>query len=209
MTSGTPAPHYGWSVGIDIGGTFTDVIAVGPHGSVVLKVASTPGNPSDAVAAALSALSVGHGISLRDEAPIRVNRWTLRAGSGGDGTWRGGLGQVKEFEVLDDIEGSLSFFAPRGAPLRTGRGSRRRSGGFGCEVMDHTTGWFQRDDPIENRDAAFAGRQTGDRDCGRRRLRTAGCTQRGRPLCRQGKRQAWAQHRLTRDGSIIGDSKRC
>ena len=43
------------------------------------------------------------------EAPIRVNRWTLRAGSGGDGTWRGGLGQVKEFEILDDVDGSLSF----------------------------------------------------------------------------------------------------
>lgn len=43
------------------------------------------------------------------EAPIRVNRWTLRAGSGGDGTWRGGLGQVKEYEVLDDVDGALSF----------------------------------------------------------------------------------------------------
>jgi N-methylhydantoinase A/oxoprolinase/acetone carboxylase beta subunit len=66
MTSGSPAPRGGWSVGIDIGGTFTDVIAIGPRGSVVLKVASTPGNPSDAVAAALSALSEKHGISPRD-----------------------------------------------------------------------------------------------------------------------------------------------
>jgi N-methylhydantoinase A/oxoprolinase/acetone carboxylase beta subunit len=65
MTSGTSAPRDGWSVGIDIGGTFTDVIAIGPRGSVVLKVASTPGNPSDAVAAALSALSEKHGILPR------------------------------------------------------------------------------------------------------------------------------------------------
>ena len=43
------------------------------------------------------------------EAPIRVNRWKLRAGSGGDGTWRGGLGQLKEYEVLDDVDGSMSF----------------------------------------------------------------------------------------------------
>jgi N-methylhydantoinase B len=43
------------------------------------------------------------------EAPIRINRWCLRTDSGGAGTWRGGLGQVKEFEVLDDVEGTLSF----------------------------------------------------------------------------------------------------
>ena len=54
MTSGSPASREGWSVGIDIGGTFTDVIAIGPRGSVVLKVASTPSNPSDAVASALN-----------------------------------------------------------------------------------------------------------------------------------------------------------
>ena len=43
------------------------------------------------------------------EAPIRVNRWSLKTDSGGAGTWRGGLGQIKEFEVLDDVEDSLSF----------------------------------------------------------------------------------------------------
>ena len=43
------------------------------------------------------------------EAPIRINRWSLKTDSGGAGTWRGGLGQIKEFEVLDDVEGSISF----------------------------------------------------------------------------------------------------
>jgi len=43
------------------------------------------------------------------EAPIRINRWCLRTDSGGAGTWRGGLGQIKEFEVLDDVDGALSF----------------------------------------------------------------------------------------------------
>lgn len=43
------------------------------------------------------------------EAPIRINRWSLNTDSGGAGTWRGGLGQLKEFEVLDDVEGSISF----------------------------------------------------------------------------------------------------
>lgn len=43
------------------------------------------------------------------EAPIRINRWSLNTDSGGAGTWRGGLGQLKEFEVLADVEDSISF----------------------------------------------------------------------------------------------------
>jgi N-methylhydantoinase B len=43
------------------------------------------------------------------EAPIRINRWSLRPDSGGAGTWRGGLGQIKEYEVLGDVQGTLSF----------------------------------------------------------------------------------------------------
>lgn len=43
------------------------------------------------------------------EAPIRVRRWSLRRGSGGAGTFRGGLGQVKEYEVLGGIAAPLSF----------------------------------------------------------------------------------------------------
>lgn len=43
------------------------------------------------------------------EAPIRVNRCALRHGTGGAGTWRGGLGLVKEYEVLPSAEGPVSF----------------------------------------------------------------------------------------------------
>jgi N-methylhydantoinase B len=43
------------------------------------------------------------------EAPIRVRRWSLRAGSGGAGRHRGGRGQVKEYEILPAISGPLSF----------------------------------------------------------------------------------------------------
>ena len=42
------------------------------------------------------------------EAPIRLNRVALRAGSGGDGMWRGGLGLVREYEVLPEA-GDVSF----------------------------------------------------------------------------------------------------
>lgn len=43
------------------------------------------------------------------EAPIRVNRCALRPGTGGAGQWRGGLGLIKEFEVLSAAEGTVSF----------------------------------------------------------------------------------------------------
>jgi N-methylhydantoinase B/oxoprolinase/acetone carboxylase alpha subunit len=44
--------------------------------------------------------------ALEMEAPIRLHRVALRAGSGGAGEWRGGLGLVREYEVL---EGDVSF----------------------------------------------------------------------------------------------------
>lgn len=43
------------------------------------------------------------------EAPIRVNRCALRPDTGGAGQGRGGLGLVKEFEVLASAEGEVSF----------------------------------------------------------------------------------------------------
>jgi N-methylhydantoinase B len=43
------------------------------------------------------------------DAPIRVRRWELVKGSGGDGQFRGGRGQLKEYEVLEDVAGSMSF----------------------------------------------------------------------------------------------------
>jgi len=69
------------------------------------------------------------------EAPIRVNRWSLKTDSGGPGTWRGGLGQIKEFEVLDDVEGSISF-SHRGERhfFTGGRRERRRTWRFGAFV---------------------------------------------------------------------------
>jgi N-methylhydantoinase A len=44
----------GWRIGVDTGGTFTDLVAVAAHGEVRLrKVSSTPARPSEAVFAAL------------------------------------------------------------------------------------------------------------------------------------------------------------
>jgi N-methylhydantoinase B len=42
--------------------------------------------------------------AMEMEAPIRIHRVALRADSGGDGARRGGLGVVREYEILaDDI----------------------------------------------------------------------------------------------------------
>jgi N-methylhydantoinase B/oxoprolinase/acetone carboxylase alpha subunit len=52
--------------------------------------------------------------ALEMEAPIRLHRVALRAGSGGDGEWRGGLGLVREYEVLDGPGTGDVAFSHRG-----------------------------------------------------------------------------------------------
>jgi N-methylhydantoinase B len=58
--------------------------------------------------------------AMESDTPIRVHRLALRDGSGGAGRRRGGLGVVKEYEVLDGeiaftCRGERHFFAPQGA----------------------------------------------------------------------------------------------
>lgn len=69
--------------------------------------------------------------ALEMEAPIRLNRLALRANSGGDGEWRGGLGLVREYEVL---QGDVSFshrgerhFSAAAGLAGGGEGGRARS----------------------------------------------------------------------------------
>ena len=47
--------------------------------------------------------------AMEMEAPIRIKRMALRTDSGGDGTFRGGLGLIKEFEILDNVKGPVSL----------------------------------------------------------------------------------------------------
>lgn len=61
MTSGTD----GWRIGVDTGGTFTDLVAVSPTGEVRLrKVSSTPDQPSRAVFEALARTGLDLGTEL-------------------------------------------------------------------------------------------------------------------------------------------------
>ena len=64
----------GWRIGVDTGGTFTDLVAVSPAGEVRLrKVSSTPSQPSAAVFAALERTdldleqSVGYFVAGHDD----------------------------------------------------------------------------------------------------------------------------------------------
>ena len=70
--------------------------------------------------------------AMEMEAPIRIHRVALRRDSGGAGEWRGGLGIVREYEVLD---GEVSF-SHRGerhfsAAAGLAGGEQRRVGAFG------------------------------------------------------------------------------
>jgi len=50
--------------------------------------------------------------------PLRVTQYELREGSGGAGTWRGGLGSIREIEFLEEtgfsLEGEGSVWRPPG-----------------------------------------------------------------------------------------------
>jgi N-methylhydantoinase B/oxoprolinase/acetone carboxylase alpha subunit len=52
--------------------------------------------------------------ALEMEAPIRLHRVALRTGSGGAGAWRGGLGLVREYEVLAGPGAGDVSFSHRG-----------------------------------------------------------------------------------------------
>ena len=39
--------------------------------------------------------------------PVRVRRYSLRRGSGGEGRFRGGDGVIREIEFLTDVRGSV------------------------------------------------------------------------------------------------------
>ncbi|MER8457712.1 hydantoinase/oxoprolinase family protein [Mesorhizobium sp. M1300] len=56
-----------WRIGIDVGGTFTDVVAVGSRSGIrIHKTASTPDDPSVGVLAGVSALADTQGLTIRE-----------------------------------------------------------------------------------------------------------------------------------------------
>jgi N-methylhydantoinase A len=68
----------GWVVGVDVGGTFTDVYAVDTVSGAyaVHKTPSTPTNPAQAIIDGLQALCHRHSIALHSIERLRtVPRW--------------------------------------------------------------------------------------------------------------------------------------
>ncbi|WP_352799532.1 hydantoinase/oxoprolinase N-terminal domain-containing protein [Mesorhizobium sp. M0870] len=60
-----------WQVGIDVGGTFTDVVAVGSRSGIrIHKTASTPDDPSVGVLAGVSALAETQGLTIAPAPPV-------------------------------------------------------------------------------------------------------------------------------------------
>ena len=62
-----PRPAAPWRIGVDVGGTFTDLVLHDSRGLLhVAKVPSTPDDPARGVLAALEALASGHGLAPGD-----------------------------------------------------------------------------------------------------------------------------------------------
>ena len=60
--------------------------------------------------------------------PVRIRRYSLRRGSGGDGAFPGGAGIVREYEVLTETSVTLLSERRRGAPYGVQGGQPGSSG---------------------------------------------------------------------------------
>ena len=123
------------------------------------------------------------------EAPIRVRRCELRRDTGGAGAFRGGLGLVKEFEILDDVRGPVSFSHRGERHFHPAGGARGGSSGGLAEFVDPARLGRGRGDPLQGRDHAPARRPCHRGHSRRRRLGRAG---RSRP-CALGRRHRGRQ----------------
>jgi N-methylhydantoinase B len=65
---------------------------------------------------------------LESEFPVRLRRFELRADSGGAGRWRGGLGVVREYELLDNARLSARMDRHTTCPRGLDGGGAGRSG---------------------------------------------------------------------------------
>src|SRR3982751_4898074 len=70
--------------------------------------------------------------ALEAEFPLRVRELSLRGGSGGDGTHRGGDGLVREIEALAPMRFTLITERRRHRPRGHGTGGAGKRGGRGA-----------------------------------------------------------------------------
>ena len=69
--------------------------------------ATSSGPGADAVQTHMTNTRLTDPEVLEQRFPVRVKRFSIRHGSGGDGSYRGGNGVVRELEFLDDLEVAL------------------------------------------------------------------------------------------------------
>jgi N-methylhydantoinase B/oxoprolinase/acetone carboxylase alpha subunit len=60
--------------------------------------------------------------------PVRIRQYAIRKGSGGDGTWRGGDGLVREYEMLTETSVTILSERRRGQPYGARGGAPGQSG---------------------------------------------------------------------------------
>ncbi len=77
----TARPTIARAIGIDTGGTFTDVVAWRDGRRVAFKVPSTPREPATAVAAALARAGAGRGTRVRHGSTVATNALLERKGA--------------------------------------------------------------------------------------------------------------------------------
>ncbi|MFN8423468.1 MAG: hydantoinase/oxoprolinase N-terminal domain-containing protein [Anaerolineae bacterium] len=68
-------------IGIDVGGTFTDAVALGPDGGTLLKVPTERDDPAAAVLAAVEALDPGGGAQVVHGSTVATNALLERRGA--------------------------------------------------------------------------------------------------------------------------------
>ncbi len=79
--------------------------------------------------------------SIERTLPVRIHRFELRDGSGGDGAHRGGDGVVREVEALQPMEAAIIADRRRNAPWGLGGGE---AGEPGADTLIHAHGEEQR-----------------------------------------------------------------
>ena len=113
--------------------------------------------------------------------PIRIRRYELAPDTGGSGKFRGGLGIIREYEMLAEsssinVRGDRAKFAPKRRARRAGRRQEQ------LHVVRCGGAAWSREIPSKYSGADPARRPAARDDAGRRRLRTAGASGRPAPM---------------------------
>lgn len=69
--------------------------------------------------------------------PVRIRQYAIRQGSGGSGTWRGGDGLVREYEMLTDTSVTILSERRKGRPYGARKGEAGQSGRNTLVRADH------------------------------------------------------------------------